>query len=524
MDAEFDPPRGTSACAANPGSPECTWCAYTSAASDPNCKLGPYSSPADWGYDPNLRHVHMQQKYGILPQYPLERYVLGLTSPKVPDRLHEYPGSPTYRGGIADDPTALEDQSCTNPLFAMSLPDGSQMDPTTLCNAAGAGGIRTPDLVFFAHIGGVPHQLLQVNPCYPTSTPGCSDRSPLKDTLTPTDWISILGTDPDHYDYTGIDPHMIEDYQPRADAGLLASPPQASGGGPDPIDGREWFTDTLVTANGGSVPAHNNLPVDREYACIFPLEKPDGSANPRDCSNAASDGGVYADFVNQEACDCSSKGLPPTAVPSVCGQCTPETCSQGGTDYNAQYYAKAYPTIREIELVEKMGKQGILSSLCPIDTADDAAGTDPLYGYRPAINSIVNRLKTALTIQCLPERLAPSTDAEVACLVLATLPKADTEGCTGPGLSEVPAQVLANFRRQQDAGAAEPTVCQVHQIPYVAGQSCATSATSGWCYVTGAPAGTCAQEIVFSGTGPLPNGSVVSLECLEQSVTVGDGG
>jgi hypothetical protein len=91
-------------------------------------------------------------------------------------------------------------------------------------------------------------------------------------------------------------------------------------------------------------------------------------------------------------------------------------------------------------------------------------------------------------------------------------------------LSEVPAQVLANFRRQQDAGAAEPTVCQVHQIPYVAGQSCATSATSGWCYVTGAPAGTCAQEIVFSGTGPLPNGSVVSLECLEQSVTVGDGG
>jgi hypothetical protein len=533
MDTEFEPPRGTSACATDPGSPACTWCAYTTAAGDPNCKLGPYTSPVDWGYDPNLRHVHMQQKYGMVPQYPLERYVLGLTSSTVPDRNHEYPGSQTYRGGIASDPAGSADLNCTNPLFAKSLPDGSQMDPTTLCNAAGAGGTRTPKLVFFAHIGGVPHQLLQVNPCYPTNTPGCSNTSPLKDKLTTTDWVAILGNDPDHYDYTGIDPHMIEDYQPRTDAGLAVSPPQALGGGPDPIDGREWFTDTMTAGDGGSVAAHTNLKVDREYACIFRLEKPDGAANPRDCSNTAYDGGVSADFVNQEACDCSSKGLPPQAVPAVCGQCTAETCSQGGTDYNAQYYAKAYPTIREIELVEKMGRQGVLSSLCPIDTIDNAAGTDALYGYRPAINSIVNRLKTALTTQCLPEQLAPSTDAGIACdggaecdvpcLVLATLPATDTLGCSGPGLSPVPPQILANFRRQEDAASAL-TVCQVHQIPYAAGQTCAASATSGWCYVTGTPAGACSQEIVFSSTGPLPNGSVVSLECLEESVNVGDGG
>jgi hypothetical protein len=79
----------------------------------------------------------------------------------------------------------------------------------------------------------------------------------------------------------------------------------------------------------------------------------------------------YADFLNQEACDCSTTMLStatPSAIPAVCGQCTAATCSRAGTDYNLQYYAKAYPTIREIELVHLMGPQGILSSICPIHT------------------------------------------------------------------------------------------------------------------------------------------------------------
>ncbi len=152
-----------------------------------------------------------------------------------------------------------------------------------------------------------------------------------------------------------------------------------------------------------------------------------GAATPRDCSNLGDDGvgrrGV--DFFNQEACDCSTEGLTsldPTAIPAVCGQCLgagANSCSQGGTDYNLQYYAKAYPTIREIELVHLMGSQGILSSLCPIHSryAVGADGVpdmgDAVFGYRPAVTSIVNRLKTALTSACLPERLAPAvTTAE----------------------------------------------------------------------------------------------------------------
>ena len=127
-----------------------------------------------------LRHVHMPQKYGVVPQFPIQRYVLGLTSTKIPDRSGEYPsGAGSYQG--------LTNLDCTNPLFAASLPDGSSTDPATLCDLP--AGTRTPDLVYFAHIGGVPHQLLQQDPTQPDSPP--------KETLSGADWTKILGNAPE---------------------------------------------------------------------------------------------------------------------------------------------------------------------------------------------------------------------------------------------------------------------------------------------------------------------------------------
>jgi hypothetical protein len=327
MEQGFTPPRGSSACAKDPGSPDCLPCSVGSAATkaDPACQIDkgvyPKSALEDWGYDPNLRHVHMKQKYGVVPQFPLQRYVLGLTSPTVPDRGHEYPpGAGSYQGGTVGDPSDLD---CTNPLFAATLPDGSDTSPNTLCNVGGAGGGRTSDLVFFAHIGGVPHQLLQTDPTNPDSGQ--------KDTLSDADWQKILGADPDAYDYSGIDAHMVESYAPRTEAGLpFPSTASATGGGPDPIGGREWVTNTGPASAGGnaavSTTPHADLDVDREYACIFDLP------TPRDCSNAN-------DFVNQEACDCSTQGLPPEAVSPLCAIGT-------NGDYNEQRYAKAYPTVR----------------------------------------------------------------------------------------------------------------------------------------------------------------------------------
>ena len=64
-------------------------------------------------------------------------------------------------------------------------------------------------------------------------------------------------------------------------------------------------------------------------------------------------------------------------------------------------------TIRELDLAHKLGTQGIVSSICPIDVNDNPTKDDPLYGYRPAVASIVDRLKNALTNQCLPRKLEP---------------------------------------------------------------------------------------------------------------------
>jgi hypothetical protein len=115
------------------------------------------------------------------------------------------------------------------------------------------------------------------------------------------------------------------------------------------------------------------LPVDREYACIFPL------ATPRDCTMAQ----------NNYQCDC------PNTATGITADQTPPLCSP--TNPTSQIAAKAYPTIRELQVARLMGNNGIVSSLCPLHVNDNATGDDPDYGYRPAVATIINRLKSALT-------------------------------------------------------------------------------------------------------------------------------
>jgi hypothetical protein len=354
MSTSFTPPKATAACAANPGSPACQSCAQGSnRTTDPNCMgASPtYTAINDWGYDLNLRHVHMKVKYGVDPQFPIVRYVNGLTSTMVPDRDGEYPvgGTPAPDGGLVDGYAGTND--CTNPLFAASLPDGSVIDKATLCNRP--QGRRPPGFVFYTHIGGVPSQLLHY-------TPGDVQAS----ALTAADWTKILGRDPLNYDYSGIDPHMIESYQPRA--GLA---PPGSANNADPINGHEWITDTGV----GHV-----LQVDREYACTFPLVDATGTLASRDCTLPQ----------NANFCDCphAAGTLAAAQLPPICDAATP----------TLQTGAKAYPTIRELLLAKLLGSQGIVSSICPQHVVESAPG-DPLWGYRPAIGILISRLAPVIT-------------------------------------------------------------------------------------------------------------------------------
>src|SRR5450432_810214 len=137
----------------------------------------------------------MKKRYGVDPQFPISRYVNGLRGYTVPNRDDR--AGEVYDGVGSDgkpNNSYNARNNCTNPLFAQNLPtDGGQ----ELCRLT--RGPRTPDLVFYAAITGVPWQLLTENP---------KDAASKFLTTIPNDrWKLIIGNDPEHYDYTGIDPH-----------------------------------------------------------------------------------------------------------------------------------------------------------------------------------------------------------------------------------------------------------------------------------------------------------------------------
>ncbi len=452
MNSAWQPPHGTSQCGADASDPACVSCSILPDPSrDASC-AAPWSKPTEWGFDANLRHVHMKEKYGVDPQYPISRYAHGLSSLKVPNRDGEYPtGAHRYVGN----------DTCTNPLFAGQLPDGSSVDPEALCNLP--RGPRTADMVYFAHIGGVPSALLHDAP-----------DDPKRGKLDELDWKRILGNDPEKFDLSGIDPHMVESFSPRAG---LPGPQSASNA--DAISGRESITD----ASGR---------VDLQYACTFALPQ------PRTCA----DGDL--------TCDCAGAiGRPSAQVPSVCDPKSP----------NVQSHAKAYPTVRELLLAKKMGDQGIVSSICPAHVTEQSPG-DPLYGYRPAMTAIVDRLKSQLAAQCLPRPLAQD-GAGAPCQVIEELPaNLGIVKCSDqPGLVALSAQSQKQYDAQRlrdnPSVAAKdlPLACELVQIGSDPKASCANASEPGWCYVEND--GACAQAIRFSKGGTPPNNAKLSLQCLE---------
>jgi hypothetical protein len=516
-----------------PNDPNCTSCAFISG--DPNFATRCPKDGANGasGYlDPNndslnTRFYHQKYRFGLFAGYPTSRYVRGLQKTTVPDTGHEHDNSGNYVGD--QDANA----NCVNALYAQNLPT----DPSKeLC--ALTKGTRTPDLVYYAAIAGVPHQLLQQNPSDPNSAQ--------KDTLSAADWVKIMGNDPENYDFSGADFHMVEDWNPRTGQGpfsespwqkqgVLANlsncPPGASGAPAgiscDPINGGEW-----ATKKG-----------DLQFSCVFDI-RPQFGGTGKDCTQAQYQG----------ACDCATGAL--NANTQLC---------QG----TLQVFGKAYPSVREMIIAKAMststaGNQGIVSSLCPIHVTEQGAG-DPLYGYRPAVNAIINRLKNSLSNQCLPERLQQDpNDGSVPCLILVQLQTSSAPGaCSNPGQACDPTQgllgpgvvppgatsaplsqdILNKFCQSQLAAyvatggkagdSNDPTqfpVCALQQLTTnnnpndFSNGSCSASKDPGWCYVTGAAASGCPQAILFSNGEP-PHGATVSLQCIEESVTViGDGG
>jgi hypothetical protein len=564
-------PEGTVACqqldpnnpsTTGPNSPNCQSCAFIS-SSDPNfatecpnngtAGAKGFLDPAN--DSPNLRFFHQKERFGLFAGYPTTRYIRGLQKNTVPsvglagngDTDHEHDGNGNY---IGDQDSQA---NCVNPLFASNLPS----KPTDeLCKLT--QGTRTPDLVYYAAIAGVPHELLQAAPggtgpgelAADGVTPLCAagtpaEQCPQKTALQAADWKLITGNDPENYDFSGADFHMVESIGPRTTntgnwANVATCTPPASGPPPlpgatgaDPINGCEFNT--------------NNA--DLQFSCVFPLVQNVGGmiqSFTKDCTNMEYGG----------ACDCTAQSLDKDS--QLCSATTPTN----------QLYAKAYPSVREMVIAHAMStevingtpsNQGIVSSLCPIalDVGQSltTAQNDPLFGYNPAVNAIIDRLKVSLSSSCSTQKLVlappPAPAGQVDCLVLVALPAGTGGGtCSNPGAacdskqgllgpSSTPGalfqqSLLDSFCQAHTQTGASPQitadqpVCALQQvIPDPNDETdCSGSQTPGWCYVQGAAATKlgCAQPntIEFVNGSP-PTGTVSALQCLEQAVSVTGG-
>ncbi|WP_437274757.1 hypothetical protein WME90_26270 [Sorangium sp. So ce375] len=342
--------RPRSECAANPNDPCCRSCSQSQAGCpiDPAC-TGPDGHPARLtsAEDPvNSRCWDQKRRFGFDFLYPIERYTQALTEPWLVSRSGEF---------------------VPNPIFSdLDLSDANTRT-------------RGPQHVMFTGIVGVPWQdLARQNELgepdllgglnqFGQPTGGLKNAAELADppsgTTFSSTWDVIIGEPSNHV--APADPLMIESMAPRSGAnpftGEPTVPPNATGW--NAINGREY---TIPLGSTG----------DLQYACIFNL--PDGAE--RECAG------------NVQSCDCRGIGGQINDNP-LCKPAGTSDQADPGDRSTTQDHAKAYPGIRELQLIRNLGERGVAGSICPAQLTDTSSAD---YGYRPVMNAVLDRLSTAL--------------------------------------------------------------------------------------------------------------------------------
>ena len=324
-------------------------------------------------------------------------------------------------------------------------------------------------------------------------------------------WDLILGQ-PKEY-IPPKDPHMIESIDPRSGTnpltGDVLGPPGSQGA--SSINGGEWTVKNLD---------------DLQFACTFPL------ATPRDCSDAA--------IVS---CDCKD----PDNDNPLCA----ENPKQPGSR-TLQVKAKAYPGLRELEVLRDIGSQGITASVCPANVTSPEA---PDFAYRPVVGAILERLQAFLGNggSCLNQSLPVDESGRATCRLIEA--RAVPEGscaCDGAkGRRSIPSEDSGLLKAIEADPAAElyglSCFCELEQLTNTDAQGNATGAldacqeslagfpadasgeiVDGWCYVdatttpvTGNPklvkdcSETRKRTLRFVGKGAPKDGAKLYLTCAE---------
>jgi hypothetical protein len=389
-------PKATAVCASNPNDPCCRSCASSETAPPSGCM--PLSA------DPVCGTVPAGQTYATWDSLHDslnlrcfdQRQRFGF------DLLYE---TSRYVTGLTSPTLTLQSDGktvVTNPLYDSA---GSTSAP------------RDPSLVFLAGIVGVPWQDIADQ----ASLSGAGlNYLTAQDLVAQNRWATLLGDPTASPPVPPSDPFMIESIAPRSGTNPITN---------DPIVPATSMNPTASPING-----HEQNPTDMadlQFACTFQLGAPK-TCVPGDpaCDCAATKSGDFSLITAYNSPLCQPPG--------------------GGAPTNIQNYAKGYPGARELQVLKDFGANGVVASICPKVTTSANAATDPNYGYNPAVNAIIERLKEALNGKCLPRPLQTDpTTHQVACEVI----EAEKSGCdcTLPGRGPADPTVIPAVQAQLQA-------------------------------------------------------------------------
>ena len=204
---------------------------------------------------------------------------------------------------------------------------------------------RDPSLITVAGIVGVPWQDLARDP----SNTGTLNYMTAAELRANGRWPMLVGDR--RLNTPPLDPFMRESVDPRS--------------GTNPVTGHAIQPPSAATALANPINGHEYNPVarnDMQYACIFRLP------TTRQCGSTS-------------GCDCSTND----------GQGNKVLCqAPNGTYGTIQYFAKAYPGIRPLQVLEELDERAVVTSICPRNLTE--LDQDD-YAYGPVVQAIIDRVK-----------------------------------------------------------------------------------------------------------------------------------
>jgi hypothetical protein len=339
--------------------------------------------------------------------------------------------------------------------------------PNPLFQAPAGMAPRDRSLVFLAGITGVPWQ--DVSDQQSWSDPKRLHYLTYEELEAEGRWDWMLGKPGE----LPQDPFMLESPVDRTTLAISQAHPSGVAG--------SLVASSAATRQSPINGHESNVTDGRElqYACIFPMNRQPACVD------------------RDQGCDCSPDE---------------STYNRALCDGNVQSHAKAFPGTRQLEVLRGVGqrtKNAIVASICPKVTATPDPASDPDYGYNPAVNALIDRLKGEFGAECLPRELEVDQNGQVECVVIEAQ-RARSPGvcgaCGGPGnlgraplaLADLDPVAREHLKRDGHCGVegspacSDYCLCEIEQLSGADLGRCQTEPNAvtnaqGFCYVDARP-------------------------------------